>query len=174
MRRRGWVLDRHQTDVPSQQQPARPPAQSGLVQPDIEQLGAFRHESRHHIKAMGHGEWDLPPPLVPQVRMAPRSTKIVTANVWQQILQLNERRVYFIIANRSGTTIDMSFGRPIGNTGIPIANNTNFALAGFVCPIDDIWIMSSSVNSFITAYEGIPTTRKFGPDSPSGIDASQS
>lgn len=153
----------HQTDLPSQQQPYSPPGNWSGVQPDETQLGEVRQSIRRRVKSQVNSDWGTGRPILPQLRFAPRLTKITKANDWQLIMPQNERRINYIICNQAGVQVQMSFGRPIGTLGILVGIGQTVVGSGYTCPIDEIYILSPTANVFIVAYEGIPTTKDFGP-----------
>lgn len=152
-----------QTDLPSQQQPWSPPGNWSGRQPDETQLGDARSKIRHRVKSQTRGDWGTGRPILPQLRFSPKTSKITAANTWQLIMPQNERRINYIVCNQAGVQVQMSFGRPIGNLGILIGIGQTAVGAGYTCPIDEIYILSPTANVFIVAYEGIPTTKDFGP-----------
>ena len=144
----------NQSAAPSQANlPLRRAAQT-RVQGDVVQFAETREEPIHSLVKGWHKSAEREIPLT---RMANRSAKILAANVPQLFIPMNLNRVYFIVSNRTGAMIDLSFGYPAGPTAIGINNNNSFQQMGLVCATDDIYIVAAAAGALITCFEGVPS-----------------
>jgi hypothetical protein len=149
-----------QTDNPTQQiEPVGLPYDDQQFQPDIAQFAHERRIDRANPprRAGGEGWKTLIDPTLPRTRMANRSQTIKVANVPQLLIPQNEARSYYVIANTTGALIQISFGFPSANVGLPINNNTFFQQSGMTVSVDDIWVVATAANVLVCAFEGAPT-----------------
>jgi hypothetical protein len=155
-----------QSAVPSQQPPDGMPPIAGAhfdealhatFQPDISQFARVRRSlAEHTVHAIG----DYPKrserqQAVKRTLNANRSVVIAVANAPQRLLQQTIERQSFIIGNRTGSIIYLSYGRPADFcSGFSIQVNQNYARGGETCPVDEIWVTSSVAGGAIAVYEG--------------------
>jgi hypothetical protein len=121
-------------------------------QGDIAQMAQERARPLHSTL---RGGWQRAPSDVPITRMANRGSRLLAANQPKLFIPLNRQRNYYAISNATGSVVYLSFGYPVGPTGIVINNNQNFQQMGFACSTDDIWLWGSAAGVFISAFEGV-------------------
>jgi hypothetical protein len=155
-----------QSPVPSQYpEEGMPPIAGGhfdvgggaTFQPDVAQFAQVRRSLAHaNVRAIGdYPKTHEKSQAVKRTLNANRSVVILAANQPQRILQQTIERQSFIIGNRTGSIMYLSYGLPLAFvSGWPIAVNQSFERAGEQCPVDEIWVTSSVAGGAVAVYEG--------------------